>query len=544
MNKFCGALLIVFVVVGLNAQDVELPSDYRQHNLTEYNSSLLNPAYALNKNNPSSLAFWSRWQWQTFDGDPTTLFFNYSHSLSELSTAGVGFFQHNTEIFINTGLSINYAYNIELSERVSLGVGVNILGFQQKLADQRFFTPNPIQTEITNDFIVQLAPGINFRYDSFSLGLSSENLMDYNISTNERNTSSDGRMFLALASYDFPIGILNSDDNSVLRPAIYYKSIPGFDAQLGLTTLLSTNKFWAQLGFNSFYGVSGGVGGRFFKRFSIGALVEVGASSDISGTDPTFELVTSYKLGKLSDEERYPTEELIVEEVTEKELTRAEKLAQREEEKERERLEKIQRQREKDSIREALRLTDLALEESKMAEKKRKDSIAQTNEDKALAEVQALERQRKIDSTNAANKAKEAALALELQRERDSIAQVKLAEAEALKQQEENERLAQQKEEVTPEKGERYEEVTKQGSLEPGYYLIANVFGTKRYFDAFMADLQKKGLNPGSFYRDVNKYNYVFLAKFNSISEARAARDSNFGGKYTEKTWIFRVVGE
>ena len=64
MNKFCGALLIVFVVVGLNAQDVELPSDYRQHNLTEYNSSLLNPAFALDKNNPSSLAFWSRWQYK------------------------------------------------------------------------------------------------------------------------------------------------------------------------------------------------------------------------------------------------------------------------------------------------------------------------------------------------------------------------------------------------------------------------------------------------------------------------------------------------
>jgi hypothetical protein len=59
-----------------------------------------------------------------------------------------------------------------------------------------------------------------------------------------------------------------------------------------------------------------------------------------------------------------------------------------------------------------------------------------------------------------------------------------------------------------------------------------------------MADLQKKGLTPGSFYRETNKYNYVFLARYDSISEARSARDSNFGGRYTEKTWIFRVVGE
>ncbi|UWX56395.1 PorP/SprF family type IX secretion system membrane protein [Maribacter litopenaei] len=533
MNKFCGALLIVFVVVGIKAQDVELPSDYRQHNLTEYNSNLLNPAFSLDRNNPSSIAFWSRWQWQTFDGDPTTLFFNYSHKLNDLSTAGLGFFQQNTEIFINTGIAVNYAYNIQLSDRASLGVGINILGFQQKLADQRFFTPNPIQTEITNDFIVQMAPGINVKIDKLSLGLSSENLMDYNISTNERNTSSDGRIFLALASYDFPVGILSSDENSVFRPAIYYKSIPGFDSQLGISTLLSTSKFWGQLGYNSFYGISGGVGGRFFKRFSLGALVEFGLSNDISGTDPSFEFVTSYKLGPLKSEERYPQEELIVEEPVEKELTRAERLAKREEEREQERLAKLELQRQKDSIREATRLASIELEESKKEALRERDSIAQARKSEALAEAQALERQRKQDSIDDVNKAKEEALALELQQKQDSINQAKMAEAELAK-----------KEVVTPEKGERYEEVTKQGALEPGYYLIANVFGTKRYFDAFMADLQKKGLSPGSFYRETNKYNYVFLARYDSISEARAARDSNFGGKYTEKTWIFRVVGE
>ncbi|ASV32004.1 PorP/SprF family type IX secretion system membrane protein [Maribacter cobaltidurans] len=532
MNKFCGALLIVFVVVGLNAQDVELPSDYRQHNLMEYNSSLLNPAFALDRNNPSSVAFWSRWQWQTLDADPTSLFLNYSHRLNDISTAGLGFFQQNTEIFINTGIILNYGYTITLGERASLGVGINILGFQQKLADQRFFIPNPIQTEITDDFVVQMAPGINVKIDRFSLGLSSENLMDYNISTNERNTSTDGRIFLALASYEFQ-GVIQSDENSILRPSIYYKSIPGFDAQLGASALLSTNKFWTQIGYNSFYGISGGVGGRFFKRFSLGALVEFGISNDLKGTDPTFELVTAYKLGPLSSEERYPQDELIAEETIEKELTRAEKLAKRKEEKEQERLAKLQQQRQKDSIREASKLADLALEESKKQDQRKRDSIAEASEKKLLAEAQALERQRVLDSTEAVNKAKEEALALEIQRKQDSIAQVKLAEAEALK-----------KEVVTPEKGERYEEVAKQGSLEPGYYLIANVFGTKRYFDAFMADLQKRGLSPGSFYRETNKYNYVFLARYDSISEARAARDSNFGGKYTDKTWIFRVVGE
>ncbi len=99
-------------------------------------------------------------------------------------------------------------------------------------------------------------------------------------------------------------------------------------------------------------------------------------------------------------------------------------------------------------------------------------------------------------------------------------------------------------EKVTPQAGEKYEEVLTEGELEPGFYLIANVFGTKKYFDAFMQDLRKKGIEPGSFLRVRNNYNYAYLKRYATISDARRARDNNFGGKYEGKTWIFRVVGE
>lgn len=545
MRKICGALLICFVVVGLRAQEPELPSDYRQQNITEYNSSLLNPAYALDKNNPSSIAFWSRWQWQSIDVDPSTLFLNYSFKINDESAAGVGFFQHNTGLFLNTGGALNYAYNIELNEKVSVGLGINVFGYMQELSDTRFFTPNPIQTELTNDFVLQVAPGINVKIDRFSIGLSSENLFDYNFTTKERSTSSEGRVFLALASYDIPMSVLASDPNSFLRPSVYFKSVPGYDSQFGVSTLLSTNKFWAQLGYNSYYGISGGAGGRFFKRLSIGALVEFGTSTDLKGTDPSFELVTSYKLGRLGAPEEKLQEELIAEEekkdVVENELTRMEKVALREKEKEQERLAKISQKRAKDSIRKANRQAELALKESKIEAERKKDSLKKAQEAAALAKAETLDRQKKLDSIN---KAKEASLALEFQKKQDSIVNAEKAMAEAAAKKEELERLARKKEVVTPQAGEKYEEVTKQGSLEPGYYLIANVFGTKRYFDAFMADLKKKGLNPQSFYRETNKYNYVYLGRYDSINEARKARDSKLGGKYAEKLWIFRVVGE
>lgn len=554
MKKFCGALLIGFVVLGLKAQEVVLPVDFRQQNLTEYNSSLINPSYSLNRNNPSSVALWARWQWQTYDADPTSLFLNYTAKLNDVSSAGIGFFQHNTGVFLNTGAAVNYAYNIELSENVFLGVGLNLFAFQQKLADERFFVPNPIQTTIPNDFILQMAPGVNLSVDRFNLGLVSENLFDYNFSTNERNTSPDDRMFLALASYDFPVAILSTDESSILRPSVYYKTIPGLDNQVGLTTLLTTNKYWAQAGYNSFYGISGGIGGRFFKRLSIGALVEVGTSSNLKGQDPSFELVTSYKIGKLETPEEKLEEQLIAaeenkkeEELLEKEesvseeLSKAEKLALEREIKKQERLAQQDAKRVKDSLDIAAKQADVAIKESKRDIKRKRDSIESANAEKALAATKALEQQRKQDSIAVVIRKEAEAVALLQQQRKDSITQSEAALAEAERKQAE---LALKNEVVKPKAGERYEEVAKEGALSPGYYLIANVFGTKKYFDAFMIDMKKKGIDAKSFYRELNKYNYVYLAKFSSINEAREARDSGLDGKYNEKIWIFRVTGE
>ena len=544
MKKFCGTLLIGFVVLGLKAQEVVLPTDFRQQNLTEYNGSIVNPAYSLDRNNPSSIAFWSRWQWQTYDGDPTSLFLNYTARLNDVSAAGIGFFQHNTGIFLNTGANLNYAYNIALGEDIFLGVGLNVFAFQQKLADDRFFVPNPIQTSAENDFILQMAPGINLSIDRFNIGLTSENLFDYNFTTNERNTSPDDRMFQALVSYDFPVSVLSSDDGSVFRPVLYYKTIPGLDNQIGLITLLTTNKYWAQAGYNSFYGFSGGIGGRFFKRLSFGALVEVGTSSDLKGQDPTFELVSSFKLGKQQTPAEELEEQLIAEEknkeellgqqeeieVASTELTKAEKLALKRESKKQERLALIENKRLKDSIQNASRQSDLAVKQSKRDIKRKRDSLENAKAEQALAEAKALQQQRQKDSIAAVMKREAEAVALAQQRRQDSIAESKA--------------LAMRNEVVEVKAGEKYEEVTKEGSLEPGYYLIANVFGTKKYLDAFLADMKKRGINAKSFFREKNKYNYVYLAKFDFIKDARQARDSKLNGKYTDKIWIFRVTGE
>ena len=552
---------MVLTLFSVKSQEPELPYDFRQHNLTEFNSSLLSPVFLLDRNNPQSVALWTRWQWQTLDGNPTTLFLNYSRKLNEQSGIGGGFIQHNTGVFVNRGGLLNYAYNFELNTTTQLTLGVNVIGFQRKLAEEFIMDPGlPIFEEKSN-FILQIAPAVKLQLNAFSFGIAMENLMDRNLTTNEGNASASGLIYMGLASYDFPITIFGDSSTSYIRPTLYYKRLPDFDNQIGFSTFFSTPKFWAQLGYNNFYGISTGIGGRFFKKLSLGALVEFGTSEDVKAEDPSFEIVTAFSFGQqvfeieeediLDTEQQQINEELALLEAQRKQdsiaaVKAADLLA----------LEELQNQKRKDSIATVNQQIELA-KAGEQAEKKRMDSIAVVNQQIELAKAQEQVEKKRKDSIRIAKEAAAIAVikAQQEKRRADSLNAVKQAEelAEVMKLKEKKEQdsinkaLEREKaaeEVIVLKKGEVYEEVESEEGLEPGYYLIANVFGTKKYFEAFVKKLSDEGLQPKSFYRAKNKYNYVYLKRYDSMQEARKARDSKYGGRYTGKTWIYRVVGK
>lgn len=481
MRKFL-VCLFGLVICSLGwGQELVLPSDFRQHSLTQFNASLLNPTYALDWNNPNSLSIWTRWQWQSIDGDPTSIFANYTHRLNEASVASAGFLQHNTGIFLYTGGNLTFTQTFQLDEGVHLMAGLNTFAFQQTVADEQYIQGDGIDPAALEDFEgfkVQFSPGLRLLVNRFSVGVAFENALGFNISGNNGENMENFQSVTGTLSNDFPLLISEGLGDSYVRPVLYVKSIPNGDTQFGLNGLFSTSKFWLQGGYNSFYGVSGGLGITVSNTFSIGGLMEFGTDTLLSNEDSTIEIIASYHFGKtkLKETEISPEEPENV--LPEKEVQ--EKENRLEEEIEQQRIE--QEQRELDRRRRLEREKD------------------------SLVEVQREKEQ------------------LELQRKKDSV-----------------ERVSSQKVEVRP--NERYEEVENEEGLEPGFYLIANVYGTKKYFDNFMKTLREKGLEPKSFYRSFNTYNYVYLKRYNTMDEARKARDSKFFGKYADKTWIFRVKG-
>ncbi|MGB5315798.1 MAG: PorP/SprF family type IX secretion system membrane protein [Robiginitalea sp.] len=450
-------------------QSLELPPDFRQHNLQEFNSNLFNPVFSLRQDYENQVALWSRWQWQGIDADPTTLYLSYLRNQERLSY-GAGFFQHNTGVYQQTGGMLNFAYNIALGADFNLALGVNIFGYQQQLMDDRLIPGEPVFPigDEVNDFVFQVMPGLEFQIRDFAVGVVSENMLDYNFTDNGSVTESDEKIFTVMARYSFPVLQNASGAQTTLQPLAYYRRVPGYDNQMGLTALWSAPSYWAQAGYNSFYGVSVGAGVRLFEMVSIGGLMEFGSNDNNVGGDTSYEVVMAFSFGPRKSEE-------IAEEVEEK----------------------------------------LPEEEPGAAEL----AAEVEAQEQAIAEAS-----RKRDSLDAVNRAQE----LALERTRDSISKAEEA-ALALERK------------VVPQEGEKYQEVSEEG-LEPGFYLITNVFGTKKYYEAFMKQLGDRGLNPKSFYRSANKFNYVYLERYNSIQEARKARDSKFSGRYQGDLWIFRVV--
>ncbi|GGD57440.1 hypothetical protein GCM10011361_24980 [Muriicola marianensis] len=92
-------------------------------------------------------------------------------------------------------------------------------------------------------------------------------------------------------------------------------------------------------------------------------------------------------------------------------------------------------------------------------------------------------------------------------------------------------------------KPERVTEIRAEPGIMPGYYLIVNVFEEEENFSRFSRMLSDRGIEPRTFFREGKQFTYVYLERYDSLSEAVRARDSNYYGRYTDEIWILRVVG-
>ena len=561
-------LLIFILNYGLlQAQQSVLPVDWRQHNLMKYNDNVFNPALSFIRNERMNLSLWGRIQWVNVDDSPRTYFINYNGRAGEKSGAGLALFQHNIGLFTDSGLMANYARGIQLGRNSWLTFGINIIASKRGLNEANFITPEPDPSilEGKDDFILAFMPGMNITLNKFNLGISSENLFDYNLSNSVRQTDFADKIFMGYASYDFSIGNnIGAWQNSILRTTTYAKTIPDQDVQYGVNALVDVPEYgWIQAGYNNFYGISGGIGAKVARGIAVGFLIETGTRNTNRAFGATYEIIAAVEFGNIKTTDQQlvfkegpkpakrrkistKEEQLSTETDTKAEEEKNENVATvkpdklaSEKNKNEEAIPSVTNETtiaetEKPKRRAVVtevphnkiaeNTTDKRLDEKNIKSDKSDKSLTATLPENNNKVDNALTETKKPDSLNFANIEK-----MEI-KDLESFAIDKNSDEKVLD--------GLFKNEVS---NTRYKAVERIEGVEYGFYLVVNVFAQKKYFDLFKRLLTVQDLDPKSFYNTDNNYYYVYLKKYDKLSEVERDRRSQYNGRYTGETWILWV---
>src|SRR5690606_24694197 len=144
------AMLLVCCTAISQVENKSTIVDWRQHNLTQYNKFLVNPTYSAVRNQHRSVSFWSRIQWTGLDNSPQTYMLSYAGRVGESSGDGLGLYQRSLGLLAGSGLLVNYAYNVQTAQEVSLAFRVNITLFRRGVDNNTAHSADPVPAVLDN----------------------------------------------------------------------------------------------------------------------------------------------------------------------------------------------------------------------------------------------------------------------------------------------------------------------------------------------------------------------------------------------------------
>ncbi|GAA0714189.1 hypothetical protein GCM10009430_06980 [Aquimarina litoralis] len=242
---------------------------------------MFNPTFSLVRENKNSINIYNRNPRSSFSDNSQTYFLNYSARFEEKTGIGIGLFQQNVGIFRFFGATLNYAYNLELNRDMNFTFGVNLNYSQSALKSNldQAQADDDIINNYENSSVFLLRPGVNFNYGNFDVGVSVGNLVTYNLTASELLT--DNFEYSGHVMYTTELDWRRTENE--LRGMVYASKPGEQDLRYGGNVLFEIPKYgWAQLGYNSFYGGSIGIGANITKVVSVGYTVEPGIGGDAS----------------------------------------------------------------------------------------------------------------------------------------------------------------------------------------------------------------------------------------------------------------------
>ncbi len=272
-------------------------------NSLKFNRFNINPTFSFVRESNKYISFTNKREWVQFDDAPLTYLASYSGRFRENIGVGVGLFQQNFGVLTSFGGILNFAYNVRLQQESNLTFGLNLGFYKSGVNDGNVLTnvPDPSLNNMPSNFLLSISPGVNYGTQFFDFGLSVNNLVQYNLKASElieENPQQSIQAHLMYTGYMDARGFFDESKFSTLIRSEFKKDQTIIS---GIAMLTVPKGIWGQVGYNTTYGISGGIGINITEQIAVEYNFEK-AIGDLETFGASHEITLAYRF---KNKERY-----------------------------------------------------------------------------------------------------------------------------------------------------------------------------------------------------------------------------------------------
>ncbi|MBU2921039.1 type IX secretion system membrane protein PorP/SprF [Winogradskyella psychrotolerans] len=265
-------------------------------NSLTFNRYTINPTFSFVREQTKYISIYNKREWIQFENAPLTYLASYSGRFGENIGAGLGLFQQNYGVLTTFGGILNFAYNARLGQDSNLTFGINVGAYKSGVNTANVVTnfEDPSLQNVPENFLLTINPGINYGTEFLDFGLSINNLALYNFESSELiedNPQQGIQAHIMYTGYMDSRGFFDESKFSGLLRSEFQKE----KTILSAIAMVTVPKgIWAQAGYNTLNGVSGGVGLNITTQIAIEYNYEK-AIGDLNTFGSSHEITLAYR---------------------------------------------------------------------------------------------------------------------------------------------------------------------------------------------------------------------------------------------------------
>ena len=265
-------------------------------NSLTFNRYTINPTFSFVREQTKYISIYNKREWVQFENAPLTYLASYSGRFGENIGAGLGLFQQNYGVLTTFGGILNFAYNARLGRDSNLTFGLNIGAYKSGINTSNVVTnfEDPSLQNVPENFLLTINPGINYGTEYLDFGLSINNLALYNFESSELiqdNPQQSVQAHIMYTGYMDSRGFFDESKFTGLVRSEFQKD----ETIISAIAMVTVPKgIWGQVGYNTLYGVSGGVGLNITTQIAIEYNFEK-ALGDLQNFGSSHEITFAYR---------------------------------------------------------------------------------------------------------------------------------------------------------------------------------------------------------------------------------------------------------